>query len=336
MEMMKKILLALTVLISAPLLRAQQVTYSLPRTVIVVEVDAVREVSFAGPYAAYAKQMLGIDARQKDEYRTRISQIRTYTKVEADHQRRFVASGKAAQDLLTLSPLGLVSMGPQGDASSASWTFSGADSTPDFSTKGLTSQQTTIQQTVYKEVLTDTSITRIAVLEDVVVDKSLEQKAREAAEKILRARDERFKITIGDTDATFSGEALGSAIAELDRVEKEYLTLFTGYTVTAEESRSFDVIPVKGTESYDVFRLSDSEGILAPDAKAGKPYYLDVIPAPIAPVQGEDAAKAAKPGGLVYRIPAVCSVTLGTGTTPLIMTRFPVSQLGEESTYITK
>ena len=47
-------------------------------------------------------------------------------------------------------------------------------------------------------------------------------------------------------------------------------------------------------------------------------------------------AKAAKPGGLVYRIPAVCSVTLGTGTTPLIMTRFPVSQLGEESTYITK
>ena len=132
-------------------------------------------------------------------------------------------------------------------------------------------------------------------------------------------------------------EALGAAIRELTRVEQEYLVLFTGYTVSTPQTQSFEVIPVKGTDSYDVFRLSDSEGLLAAEAKGGKPYYMDVIPSKMGAVEGEDAAKASKAqAGIVYRIPSVCSVTLGTGTTPLIDTRIPVYQMGVESLYITK
>ena len=335
---MKRFLLTLLLAVPAVAIHAQQVTYSLPRTVISVEVDAVKEVHFAGPYAAFAKQMLGLDVPQKDQYNAFIREIRTAVKVEADHEARYMtASSKASSELLTLSSLGLVSFGSAGEAQASAWNFQRGTQNAGYGDGEVSDPYTTVKKTVYKDVKTDTSFTRVAIQQDVKVAKTLEQKAREAADMVLRARDERFKITIGDTDATFSGEALGAAINELTRVEKEYLQMFTGYTVRTEETKSFEVIPVKGTDSYDVFRLSDSEGLLPADAKAGKPYYMDVIPAAPASPQADEAAKPSKGGtAVVYRIPAVCAVTLGTGTTPLVRMRVPVYQLGEESAYYIK
>ncbi len=336
---MRRILLTLLLALPATALSAQQVTYSLPRTVIAVEVDAVREVRFAGPYAAYAKQMLGLDVPQKNEYATYIREIRISSKVEADHEARLqTAPSKAVSELLTLSSLGLVSFSGSGEAKAAVWNFRLPENASGSADGEVSNPYMMIKQTVYKDVKTDTSFTRVAIEQDVKVAKTFEQKAQEAADMVLRAREERFKITIGDTDATFSGEALGAAIAELTRVEKEYLEMFTGYTVRTEESKTFEVIPVKGTDSYDVFRLSDTEGVLPADAKAGKPYYMDVIPsAPSVPRADESVVKASKGGSaVVCRIPAVCAVTLGTGTTPLSRLRIPVYQLGEESVYYVK
>ena len=332
---MKKALLASLTLLSAFALRAQ-VTYSLPQTVIVVEVDAVKEVHYAGPYAAYAEQMLGITVPQKDEYKAYVKEIRTYARVEADPVVRLSAPSQTESGLMALSSLGLVSFGTRTEAERSSWSFQREIPDADFSKQGLTEPFTTIKQTVYKEVQTDTSITRIAIQQDVTVARSVEDKAREAADMVLRAREEKFKITIGDTDATYSGEALGSAIAELTRVEQEYLTLFTGYTVQTTESKIFEIIPAKGTDSYDIFRLSDSEGLLMSDAKAGKPYYMDIVPSRLGQPQPDVSSKTPKGTPVYYRIPAVCSVTIGVGTKPLARIRVPVYQFGEESLYYIK
>lgn len=40
------------------------VSYALPQTTITIEVEAVREYFYAGPYAKYAQKYLGVDARQ--------------------------------------------------------------------------------------------------------------------------------------------------------------------------------------------------------------------------------------------------------------------------------
>ena len=70
------------------LLEAQTVTYSLPQTTVTVEVDAVQESFFAGPYAAYAKRFLGIDVRETDAARSYVKEVRLVTRVEADPQAR--------------------------------------------------------------------------------------------------------------------------------------------------------------------------------------------------------------------------------------------------------
>ena len=147
---------------------------------------------------------------------------------------------------------------------------------------------------------------------------------------VLKARRERFNISTGNTDATFSGEALGAALAELYRVEQEYLTLFTGYTVSREQSGSFDVIPSAEDRiyRYTAFRLSNRDGLVSEGA--GTVYYLEFEPDQVTdPGSSRDSRNAVH-----YRIPAVCNVKLTSGGKTLFQSRIPVYQLGAESLYL--
>ena len=86
-------------------------------------------------------------------------------------------------------------------------------------------------------VQVDTGFVQMPVTREVMQDKTLEDKAAEAAEIILSVRQERMNIAMGHTDATFSGEALAAALEELSRIEEEYLALFRGYTVSRNRAR---------------------------------------------------------------------------------------------------
>ena len=322
--------IALGLLVAAPaLVRAQTVTYSLPQTTVTVEVDAVQESFFAGPYAAYAKRFLGIDVREQDASRSYVTEVRLVTRTEADPKARFSIDTKGVEDrFLALSAQGLVSFQDKLEAGDLVWRFNPRPEA-DFGTRGVTSQTRTETRVIWKEVETDTAFVRVPVEEAYQVAKTPEMKAQEAADMILKARRERFNISTGNTDATFSGEALGAALAELDRVEKEYLTLFTGYTVSREQNGSFDIVPSVEDRMYryPAFRLNNREGLVADGA--GTVYYLEFEPDEVSdPSSSKDSRNSVH-----YRIPAVCNVKLTAGGKTLFQSRFPVYQLGVESLY---
>ena len=230
---------AIGLIVAVPAIaQAQTVSYSLPQTTVTVEVDAVQESFFAGPYAPYAKRFLGIDVREQDASRSYVKEVRLVTRTEADPRARFSVDTKGAEDrFLALSAQGLVSFQDRLEGGDLVWRFNPRPEA-DFGTKGMTNQTRTETRVVWQEVETDTAFVRVPVEEAYQVEKTIEMKAKEAAEMVLKARRERFNISTGNTDATFSGEALGAALAELDRVEQEYLTLFTGYTVSQVKSPS--------------------------------------------------------------------------------------------------
>ena len=322
--------LAAGLLLAVPaFLQAQTVTYSLPQTTVTVEVDAVQENFFAGPYAPYAKRFLGIDVRETDASRSYVKEVRLVTRVEADPKARFTVDTKGVEDrFLALSSQGLVSFQDKLEAGDLVWRFN-PQPEADFGTRGVTSQTRTETRTIWKEVETDTAFVRVPVEEAYQIQKTPEMKAQEAADMILKARKERFIISTGNTDATFSGEALGAALAELDRVEKEYLTLFTGYTVAREQHGSFDVVPSPEDRMYryQAFRLSNRDGLVAEGA--GSIYNLEFEPTEVV-----DPASAKDTRNVVhYRIPAVCNVKLTNGGKTLFESRIPVYQLGLESLY---
>ena len=310
------------------LLPAQTVTYSLPRTTVIVEVDAVQETFYAGPYARFASKYLGIDAEQRDASRVALQEIRILSRVEADPAARYSVDIRGGEDrFMALSSQGLVSFQDKVEAGDYTWRFD-PQARYDFSSERVTAPTRTEVRTIWKEVQTDTAIVQVPVEESYEVEKTLEMKAQEAADMVLKARRERFNISTGNTDATFSGEALGAAIAELDRVEKEYLTLFTGYTVSREQSGSFDIVPSGSTRRYTAFRLNGKEGIVTDGT--GTVYSLEFSPEEVSDPQ--TALRDTK-NVVHYRIPAVCNVRLTTGGRTLFESRIPVYQLGLEVLY---
>ncbi len=314
-------------------------SYSLPATSLVLEVEAVQENFYAGPYAKYASKYLGIDARQKDSQSYTVSKVSMTPYAEADHSRRFildVGDGKLEAAFLKLTSMGLVagSDGSFGDAQA--WRFP-APASGDFSGIGLTSNLASESATLYQNVKHESAYSRVAIRQEVIVEKSEEKKAAETAAMIFDIREKRYQIVTGDTDATYSGEAMGAAVAELTRLEKEYMSMFTGYSEYRTQKMTFEVVPQSDRENqlYVAFRISDSAGLLPPDNLSGKPLILEIVPQPVAPSvsQEQKISKKSKENGFVtYRIPAICTVRLLDGMNVLFQSRVPVYQLGTEST----
>ena len=311
-------------------------TYSLPSTTISLDVEAVQEKFYAGPYARYAEKYLGIKARQTDETTFQITQIRMVPLLEADQSRRYtvnVKKGTSDATFLKLSASGLVSFSDANFGDESVWRFP-TRTQGDFSDKGVSSNLTSEATTLYRNSKTESAYSRVAVQQSMVVEKSLEQKAAETAEMILKLRQQRLQIVTGDTDATYSGEAMGAAIEEITRLEKEYMTLFIGYSDFQQQKMRFDVIPQPGLESqmYVAFRLSDTAGLVPADNLSGKPIVMEIVPQAFAePQVSADILANAKEVEVYYRIPAICTVKLMDGANLLLQSRMPVYQLGKES-----
>ena len=313
------------------------VSYCLPATVVTLEVEAVQEKFYAGPYAKYAEKYLGIQVRQKDETVFQLSQVRMIPYTEADQSKRYalkVEKGTVDVTFLKLSSVGLVSFSDAASGNETLWRFP-AETSGDFSDKGIASNLTSEATVLYKNDKKESAYNKVSVQQNMVVAKTLERKAAEAAEMILELRKQRYQIVIGDTDATYSGEAMGAAIAELTRLEEEYMTLFTGYSEAQRQTMNFDVVPQADRENqkYVAFRLSDSAGLLPADNLSGKPVVMEFIPQQIEQVPEAPASDPKKTPAVYayYRIPAICTVKLMEGMNVILQSRIPVYQLGIES-----
>ena len=303
------------------------VSYSLPRTALTLTVTVERESFFAGPYARYAQKYLGISAAQADAVRYEILDMRLTPSLEADPAARFTVSARAAEKLLQLTAQGLVSTGLGETTESTAWHFDGKGG-KDFSSRGVSSNLTSVTTTLYKREKNDTSFNRVAVHQSRVVSKPLDQRAEEAAEKLLELRETRLDILSGSTDGDFSGEALGAAVREIAALEDEYLSLFTGYSVRERQTLSFDLIPSGGAKrSVQVaFRLSEEDGLLSADNLSGQPFTIEYEPE----ARAEDETPDPKFKGeyIRYRIPAVCRIRISDGVKTYLTARVPIAQKG--------
>lgn len=311
------------------------VTYSLPMTVISLEVEAVQENFYAGPYAKYAEKYLGIKVKQEDFTNYTLSSVKMSSSVEADHSRRYsvnVVKGQMDLTFLKLTSCGLVSFADARFTDEKMWRFS-VEGDGDFSDKGVSSNLASESTTLYRNDKKESGYNRVSVQQSVVVEKSLEKKASETAAMILDLRQQRLNILTGNTDATYSGEAMGAALAELEKLEKEYMLLFVGYSEYSTQKMNFEVIPQAGeVQRYIAFRLSETSGLMPSDNLSGKPVVMEIVPQQFdAPELPESKGKEKKEVLAYYRIPAVCAVKLMDGVDILLQSRVPVYQLGQES-----
>lgn len=313
---------AAMLLVAAPSALAQQSVYSLPKTSITFEVEAVVENFHAGPYAEFAKKYLGIDARTEDESVCHITGVKMTPFMEADLSERFTAPEGV---VLPLTSQGLVALPSESSASQVSWRFP-AMPKADFQSRGVTSNFSVEVTNLYKTGADGETVT---VRQSLPVEKTLEKRASEAADMILKLRRTRVQIITGDTDMTYSGEAMGAAVQEMKEIEKEYLSLFIGYTDSSTRNFRAEVVPdaSAAVQKYVVCRVSGTDGLVPADNLAGSPVILELVPE-AASNDSSSSSRKQKTPVVKYRIPAVCSARLYDGTRLLLEARIPVCQLG--------
>ncbi len=343
MKQMKFLILAIALLAgyssNAQILQATEaapagaIIYSLPLTTISLEVTAEHESFIAGPYAKYAQKYLGIDARTESADTYTISSIEMHPYIEADPSVRVAVNlgtaKNASANFLNFCSQGLIIASDSYVGKPAKWRFPSVAGAEQFASSGATSNLDSRTTTLYKTVKTAEGLEKVPVSQTQVVEKSLEKKAEETAALIFSLREKRMDIITGNTDATYSGEAMKAAIDEITRLEQEYLTLFIGKSLKDSQSVVFDVIPEAGNQSqmYIAFRISETQGLVPASNMGGRPIVMELQRE--AASSGVSESPASAKGRIFYRKPATMLVKILDGQKLLLQSRVPVYQLGE-------
>jgi len=323
--------------------RHEGIYYALPKTLIKVDVWVDKVEVIRGPYAEYAGRLLGLDnvARVNSEsyYLAAIS-LGTLHEVDPDHFY-FVRVPSKNTDGLRFS------LSPEGILQSAAW---------EDNDKLLSEEE---KQRFRREVFVrdefidvtvpniiervDTFIRRISVdtttFEEVFfrktfIEKTTEQKAREAADFILKLEDHRFSLITGYHEVNYSAEVMQYMNEQLRELQEEYLALFKGKTITTTShyTFTFDPNPRRENEPLTLFRFATNRGLVDKDFPIGDPVQIRYTragkPEQMARHQLLREQGRRRHTGFFYRMPDMAKINLRMGNETLAESNFLVSQLG--------
>ncbi|PKO98279.1 MAG: hypothetical protein CVU13_10520 [Bacteroidetes bacterium HGW-Bacteroidetes-8] len=311
---------------------AGAIVYSLPVTSLHFIVEVTYESFTAGPYARFSQKYLGVQAREESGDAYQISNVEVIPYIEADQSANIALnlgnSKTASANFMEMINQGLIMWSDSYAGKSEKLRFPDMKSNTLFVKSMSTSNLTSEKSTLYRTASSPTGSERSAVQQSQVVEKSAEKRAEESANMIFKLRTKRLEIITGETDATFSGDALRAAIDEINRLEDEYLGLFFGKIRSGSQKMSFDVMPKADNEKqiYIAFRLSDTQGLLPSNNLAGRPIVLELLKESEQPGVTMDVTSGR--GRVVYRKPAMMNLRLMDGQNVLMQSRVPVYQLG--------
>ncbi|HPV88506.1 MAG TPA: DUF4831 family protein [Bacteroidales bacterium] len=315
------------------------VVYSLPRTCVRIVAEAQYTSFNPGPYARFARKFLGIDVGQTKTTTYEMSRIEMTPMLEADPHQLYVVNltqGNAEPWFLQLTSQGLVLLSDTYTAMESKWRFPSPDGSGDVTDAGIIENLKEERTTLYRSQVQGSEVSAIPVQQTQLVEKTLEQRAAEAARRIFELRNMRYAIITGDTDALYSGEAMGAAVDEMRRMEKEYMRLFLGETITGKTHLSTDVLPDSEKTRYIAFRFSDTEGLLPASNVGGRPIVLEMETETqeTIPQIRTDEGRVRSGTRLYYRQPVIHMVRLVDGQKELLQARIPVYQKGPVLNFI--
>jgi len=255
--------------------------YALPKTNLRVKVESQLTVVIPGPYSQFALKYLGItNVPVVPLNQWAISGIEVFSSFQPDMQALFVIEPikDFNIDFLSLTNNGLII--PVGSAFFQSHEQSvkplpltvGQEGFHDLSYSPFIASERT---THYTRSFQDSAFVRVPVHKTIVVEKSLEDKAREAADFIFSLRKRRLELLSGDADFVAEGKAVETVLKEINRLEEEYLTLFVGKRFANSTFHWFDFAPTSKEEASTIlFRFSPSRGVLPSSDLSGSPVLI--------------------------------------------------------------
>lgn len=322
---MKNLIIAVSLLIMSPLFAQTKVikknavkandfgiTYSLPKTSLVVVVEVTKTVRKAGPYYQYAEKYLGVkNAIVKDETYYELGKVRLINRGIPDPERTYIVEFKAG----TVAPYAYLT--EDGLLCSIN-----AEYTPEQS-----EDETSAKKNKGVIKVSDPSV----FSEELLMAGSTARQAEVAAKQIYRIRESRLGILTGDADnLPPDGDAMKIVISELENQETALTNLFTGVTNKETSEYEVTIVPTEDLENEVIFRFSKQMGIVDADDLGGAPVYLDLkaidrAPA-LDPKEAEKKEKSLK--GIVYNVPGKASIEISMDRKSLYKGEAMITQFG--------
>ena len=327
------------------------VFYSLPRTVIKIEVSIDRIENYKGPYAEYAMKYLGLKnvvLANSVEYKINSMKVTTSQQPDPDQYYFLELAGKLSKGeqagLLSFTESGLI----LGTMPERNDTAIKEEKVINKEEPGLATEKDVFPEvfkysadvnffekvdTIIRKVNIDTMTLERQYLKRTVVEKSPEQKAKEASDYIVKIKDNRFNLISGFQEVNYNRETLEYMDTQLKQMEKEYLKLFTGISLHKTLTFSFYYTPSPNQVNTEVpiFKYMKSKGMMELDEPGGKIVTIKVQRS------GTTSAVAGylkrngennKSHGYFYRIPELARVTVKVDENLTEETQCLVSQLG--------
>lgn len=325
--------------------------YALPRTVIKVNVEISKITSYRGPYCQYAKKYLGIDDgvifSDNESYDISNIDIGSYSEPDTNCFFMVKSQNNDVANFLNLSQNGLIlSINKDIDVKSEKQNTNFYDYNDDndffFINQSVKKNLKEINQKAYKTIKKDSSSIKIPFTKKHIVVKSTELKAEEAANFIIKIRKRKFKLMSGMYEKFPDGKAVSLMIKQMDKLEKDYLSLFIGKTIETKEEYTFNYIPDESltTNQNILFYFSSGNGVLinknlinrsiVNKQISGYPIIIDVKNLNITNKLKDKSYEMEFPkNSFFYRIPDYATVRIINGNKVIASKKMLIAQFGK-------
>lgn len=290
-----------------PGIAANGVNYALPKTVLKVDVSAIKVVYTPGEFAKYAERYLhitGVNAEPSTTWQT--TNLSVYQEGIPDTMKVFTVKLKDK----TVAPMAQLTK--SGVLVAVNTTAEVEDhSLPEPHTVG---HKLNARQYLTEEILTATSTAKMAEL---------------TAQEILDIRESKNAIKRGQVESMpKDGASLKIVLDELNAQEEALTQMFVGYSDTTFVSKTYSLLPTADVDKKVLFRFSQKLGFVDADDLAGEPFYVSVkdLHTVVLPTEKEMAKR--KIDGLVYNMPSMAKVTISTMRSTLYERELPFAQFG--------
>lgn len=314
--------------------------YALPQTVIQVDIIVNKIQKVKGPFAEYADQMLGLSqvtTVNSTVYEFKDIRLTSYNEpdpteyyfiqmTEKPKDRKaielFLTDDGVISGVGTVNRLNVSKRERSKDLSTSTIDI------PEFANPSVFERM----DTVIKRISLDSTIIEQKFFRKTSSAKSVEQKAREASEFVLKLDESMYNLINGYQEVNYEKGTMEFMYNQMNSMKQDYLDLFKGITSTSEESFTFYFVVDKNNPAKTLCRFSISKGILPETSTSG-----DFVQIQATSTNKTNALKAEtdkrnagqrSTHGLYYRFPDKANVEVRVGGQIKLETQFIINQFG--------
>lgn len=299
--------------------------YYSPKTMLSIDFTYTIQTQETGPYARYAKSLLGIDAITETKSSCFIERVRINSRAETDYSRAHkVEFGIGIPLLLSVNDKGLLT----------GYNVPKEQPTTDNDNKA--------SKPLVKDNACSSPHTVAPLTEEVLEAKTQESQAQAIVKQILHLREMRTYLLSGELEnGPKDGAGIKQVLAELEKQEAQLTELFVGKTSQRTETKSISVSPSATTSETiqeELFFFSRENGFTEGDnidadtirVRLALHPMLLAEPPVLSPEEQKKAKKQVVPSTLpiYYNIPGYADVQVLYKDRVLRSRTLPIAQLG--------